>query len=82
VTPLYSFIRVIIDCSDNSLALKQMQAAYEILLSRQATTPATSPVKTKSGKVHPRILTLGGDHSIVRTFLCLINGRRYLHCVP
>lgn len=60
------------DCSDNSLALKQMQAAYEILLSRKVTTPSTSTPKTKDEKIHPRIVTLGGDHSIVlRDVTCL-----------
>jgi agmatinase len=51
--------------SDNTLAIKQMQAAYETLLSRKVKTESTSPAKTKTGKIHPRILTLGGDHSIV-----------------
>jgi len=42
-----------------------MQAAYETLLSRKPATSATGPVKSKTGKLHPRILSLGGDHSIV-----------------
>src|SRR5579862_5536087 len=42
-----------------------MQKAYETLLSRKATTPATGKVNTKTGRIHPRIVTLGGDHSIV-----------------
>ena len=43
---------------DNALAIDQMQVAYSTLLRR--------PVKaeTEGGK-HPRIVTLGGDHTIV-----------------
>ena len=51
--------------SDNALAVRQIQAAYETLLSRDVETPSTSIPKTLSGRVHPRLLTLGGDHSIV-----------------
>jgi len=54
-----------IDERDNALAVKQMQLAYETLLSRKATTQGTGKANTKTGRIHPRIVTLGGDHSIV-----------------
>jgi len=54
-----------VDVRDNALALRQMQIAYETLLAHKVKTEATSPVTTKTGRVHPRILTLGGDHAIV-----------------
>ena len=62
---MYNILRPDIDVRDNALALRQMQIAYETLLAHKVKTEATSPVKTKTGKVHPRILTLGGDHAIV-----------------
>jgi agmatinase len=50
-----------------------MQVAYETLLSRPVKTPSKdipSGLKTgtisKDGVDHPRIVTLGGDHTVVR----------------
>ena len=55
--------------SDNTLALKQIQTAFETLLSRKIHTRSTSRPETRTGRIHPRILTLGGDHSIVSSDL-------------
>jgi len=49
---------------DNALAFIQMEAAYKTLLSRGINTPSTAPGNTKTTKIHPRIFSLGGDHSI------------------
>jgi agmatinase len=50
-----------------------MQIAYETLLARHVKTEATSPVKTKTGRVHPRIVTLGGDHAVVYSVVFCCN---------
>lgn len=54
----------IMDCGDvpvtpmdNQLALKMMTSAYETLLNHSSTT--------KDSKLPPRLVTLGGDHSIL-----------------
>lgn len=57
---------------DNLLALDQMKTAYASLLARPVVNE-TLDIKSadtsrfsKDGLKHPRILTLGGDHTIVR----------------
>ncbi|KAK7450582.1 hypothetical protein VKT23_012891 [Stygiomarasmius scandens] len=72
----------ILDCGDapispmdNAKALEQMEAAYDTLLNRPVlggTTAAYSnrtAYMAKDGKEHPRIVTLGGDHTIVLPIL-------------
>ncbi|EPX73376.1 agmatinase 2 [Schizosaccharomyces octosporus yFS286] len=71
----------IIDCGDipitpfdNKLALKQMTEGYIDLLSHSVATPADSQNKrnsalAKDGKFHPRLVSLGGDHSIALSSL-------------
>ncbi|KAI5919921.1 agmatinase [Camillea tinctor] len=66
----------ILDCgdipvvpTDNALAVEQMSTAFAELGSRAAVTPSLSP----SGK--PRLITLGGDHSLALPAL------RALHAV-
>ncbi len=56
----------ILDCGDipitpfdNALALRQMTEAYTELLSRRPLSYANPP-----SHVHPKLITLGGDHSI------------------
>ncbi|KDR85663.1 hypothetical protein GALMADRAFT_84702 [Galerina marginata CBS 339.88] len=70
----------IIDCGDvpvnpfdNALAMDQMEVAYSTLLAR---TPArekeNDPITSflaKDGMEHPRIVSLGGDHTIVLPIL-------------
>ncbi|RDX51001.1 Arginase/deacetylase [Lentinus brumalis] len=72
----------IIDCGDvpvnpfdNALAVDQMEVAYSTLLAR---SPASEDPKSagavtqkfaKDGKKHPRIVSLGGDHTIVLPIL-------------
>ncbi|KAI0003815.1 arginase family-domain-containing protein [Russula compacta] len=72
----------IIDCGDvpvspfnNALALDQMEIAYHTLLQRdvphpdrERTTGSTRPF-AKDNREHPKIITLGGDHSILLPIL-------------
>ncbi|KAF8528090.1 arginase family-domain-containing protein [Hysterangium stoloniferum] len=71
----------IIDCGDvpvspfdNALAIDQIEAAYTTLLQRPVAVggegvPYTSAPLGKDGKEHPRIISLGGDHTIVLPIL-------------
>ncbi|CAE6479299.1 unnamed protein product [Rhizoctonia solani] len=59
---------------DIQYAMDQMQTAYSTLIRREvATQPSSSSVfikqLAKDGKLHPRIITLGGDHSVVLPIL-------------
>ncbi|KIW15828.1 hypothetical protein PV08_05878 [Exophiala spinifera] len=64
----------VIDCGDipvtpfdNAVAFEQMTEAYRDLLRRPAKTQPKAPTpKTlgKDGIYHPRLVTLGGDHSV------------------
>ncbi|KAF4612426.1 hypothetical protein D9613_004192 [Agrocybe pediades] len=70
----------IIDCGDipvspfdNALAVDQMEVAYSTLLNRspareEGVQPITS-LLAKDGLEHPRIVSLGGDHTIVLPIL-------------
>ncbi|KLT44411.1 Arginase/deacetylase [Cutaneotrichosporon oleaginosum] len=67
----------VVDCNDvpispydNALAIDEMQVAYATLLNRP-TSENTHYTRhlAKDGKEHPRILTLGGDHTIVLPIL-------------
>ncbi|KAI0735046.1 Arginase/deacetylase [Earliella scabrosa] len=71
----------VIDCGDvpvnpfdNKLAVDQMTTAYWTLLSRAPLdeNPVTKQF-AKDGKSHPRIVSLGGDHTIVLPILRALN---------
>ncbi|KAG1828397.1 arginase family-domain-containing protein [Suillus variegatus] len=68
----------VIDCGDvpispydNALAIDQMETAYTTLLARPVneTASARTAKLARDGVEHPRILTLGGDHTIVLPIL-------------
>ncbi|KAI5117884.1 hypothetical protein M0805_002275 [Coniferiporia weirii] len=71
----------IIDCGDipispfdNALAIDQIEVAYSTLLARPVSNSSISAsTKTKAlsidNKAHPRIVSLGGDHTIVLPIL-------------
>ncbi|OBZ68611.1 putative agmatinase 1 [Grifola frondosa] len=71
----------IIDCGDvpvnpfdNALAVDQMEVAYSTLLARPVASkdlvrPSVVQKFAKDGKDHPRIISLGGDHTIVLPIL-------------
>ncbi|KZV64227.1 Arginase/deacetylase [Peniophora sp. CONT] len=75
----------IIDCGDiplnaydNTIALDQMEVAYKSLLARPVVkeqggkTDITAGL-AKDGVAHPRIVSLGGDHTIVLPILRALN---------
>lgn len=83
VNPYDQHVRVI-DCGDvpvtpfdNNIALAQMECATTTLLNRQIVgkTAGKNTVLGKDGREHPRIISLGGDHTIVLPIL------RALHSV-
>jgi len=64
---------------DNAKAIDQMETAYSTLLGRPVFggnalgyKPRTAPL-AKDGKEHPRLVTLGGDHTIVLPILRSLN---------
>ncbi|KAI0639525.1 hypothetical protein C8Q77DRAFT_1205013 [Trametes polyzona] len=81
----YELRSQIIDCGDvpvnpfdNALAVDQMEVAYSTLLARPVTSNDSAAHSVtqrfaKDGKEHPRIITLGGDHTIVLPILRSLN---------
>ncbi|KAI0931263.1 hypothetical protein AcW1_001285 [Taiwanofungus camphoratus] len=75
----------IIDCGDvpvspfdNALAVDQMEVAYSTLLARPIASQDTDRTAvvgqfSKDGKEHPRVISLGGDHTIVLPILRSLN---------
>ncbi|EOA91145.1 hypothetical protein ACJQWK_11241 [Exserohilum turcicum] len=66
----------IIDCGDipvtsydNAYALQQIEQGHNLLLSRAPFTHAHKPGPSKKGKTLPRMITLGGDHTITLPLL-------------
>jgi arginase family enzyme len=83
VNPFRSGLKII-DCGDipvtpydNNYAIQQIEDGHKSLLQREALSPlgndsATGQTLTPlsiDGKLHPRIITLGGDHTIVLPIL-------------
>ncbi|KAI9795403.1 MAG: hypothetical protein M1833_007191 [Piccolia ochrophora] len=58
---------------DNSYAIQQIEEGHNALLSRAPKTDADSPGPAKNGKTLPRIITLGGDHTITLPLLRSVN---------
>ncbi|KAF7360117.1 hypothetical protein MVEN_00740100 [Mycena venus] len=74
----FDFGARIIDCGDvpltpmdNAKAIDQMEVAYSTLLARpvQGETTSSTSAMAKDGQAHPRLVTLGGDHTIVLPIL-------------
>ncbi|KAI0718552.1 agmatinase [Cerioporus squamosus] len=66
----------IVDCgdvpmvkTDNKVALRQLELANAALLSSTALRSYPGKSLAKDGKFHPRVLTLGGDHTITLPLL-------------
>jgi agmatinase len=78
--PFHSWA-TLVDCGDvpvtsydNAYAIKQIQDGHQELLHREpAYQPKGAKGIGKNGKLHPRIITLGGDHTIVLPLLRSIN---------
>ncbi|XXH03774.1 hypothetical protein Hte_010180 [Hypoxylon texense] len=70
----------VLDCGDipvtsydNTWALKQIEEGHYNILSRAPKTAANKPGPAKKGKTLPRVITLGGDHTITLPLLRSIN---------
>lgn len=54
---------------DSAIAIKQIKAAYSSMLNHPVATPQKMAelgmAKGLDGEYHPRIIALGGDHTIV-----------------
>ncbi|KAI0098895.1 arginase family-domain-containing protein [Nemania sp. FL0031] len=58
---------------DNTWALKQIEEGHYSILSRAPKTDAKALGPAKKGKTLPRVITLGGDHTITLPLLRSIN---------
>ncbi|KAH0838131.1 arginase family-domain-containing protein [Lanmaoa asiatica] len=74
----------ILDCGDvptipfdNALAVDQMEVAYATLLARPLASKTSiwpqGALLAKDGREHPRVVSLGGDHTIVLPILRALN---------
>jgi agmatinase len=61
------------DRYDNAYALQQIEEGHNLLLSRPPHTDAGEPGPSIKGKTLPRLITLGGDHTITLPLLRSIN---------
>ncbi len=68
--------QVPVTAMDNAKAIDQMEAAYTTLISRPVMGGINALYKDRTsalaldGKEHPRVVTLGGDHTIASCVLC------------
>lgn len=58
---------------DNTYALDQIEEGHNSILSRAPATDAKKKGPAKNGKTLPRVITLGGDHTITLPLLRSIN---------
>lgn len=70
----------VLDCGDipvtsydNTYALHQIEEGHFSILSRKPKTDAKKKGPAKNGKTLPRVITLGGDHTITLPLLRSIN---------
>ncbi|CZR65218.1 related to agmatinase [Phialocephala subalpina] len=70
----------IVDCGDfpispfdNGLAFAQMEEWYSRLLAKEVKNPHLGIASSKTGKAHPKIIALGGDHSVSLPILRALN---------
>lgn len=74
--PRFNVTQVPVSAYDNAKAIDQMEAAYSTLLGRPVQGGTTAAYKPSTaafaldGIEHPRLVTLGGDHTIVRISRC------------
>ncbi|KAF8578770.1 Arginase/deacetylase [Ramaria rubella] len=66
----------VVDCGDvpmtyfdNPVALRQLEFANKALLGKESARTYAGKSLAKDGKFHPRVLTLGGDHTITLPLL-------------
>jgi agmatinase len=76
---LSKYSRILVDKSDhyhrydNAYALQQIEEGHNALLTRSPKTNAGVKGWSKKGKTLPRLITLGGDHTITLPLLRSIN---------
>ena len=58
---------------DNAYAIQQIEEGHNILLSREPATDAKRKGPALKGKTLPRVITLGGDHTITLPLLRSVN---------
>lgn len=58
-----------VDRYDNAYALQQIENGHHSILSRKPKTASSEPGPSKKGKTLPRVITLGGDHTITLPLL-------------
>lgn len=70
----------VIDCGDipvtsydNAFAIHQIEEGHNSILMREPATDAKVPGPSKKGKTLPRVITLGGDHTITLPLLRSMN---------
>lgn len=79
VNPFNGWAKVL-DCGDipvtsydNTVALRQIEEGHYSILSREAATDGDKKGPSKQNKTFPRVITLGGDHTITLPVLRSIN---------
>lgn len=58
---------------DNTWALRQIEEGHNSVMMRKPFTDADKKGLSKAGKTLPRVITLGGDHTITLPLLRSIN---------
>lgn len=61
------------DRYDNAWAIQQIEQGHNSLLMRKPFTNAHEPGLSKAGKTLPRVITMGGDHTITLPLLRSLN---------
>lgn len=70
---LQRFRRLIAGRYDNTWALHQIEEGHNSILTRAPATDAKKKGPAKNGKTLPRVITLGGDHTITLPLLRSVN---------
>ena len=58
---------------DNAYAIRQIEEGHNSILSRAPATDAGEKGPSKAGKTLPRVITLGGDHTVTLPLLRSVN---------
>jgi agmatinase len=55
--------------TDNKVALRQLDVATRAVLARNTSAPPAGSSLARDGAHHPRVLALGGDHTVTLPLL-------------
>lgn len=58
---------------DNAYAIQQIEDGHNSILTRSPATDAEKKGPSKQGRTLPRVITLGGDHTITLPLLRSVN---------